>query len=305
MTIAEMVSRQTRIERQEKPRCASLSFDGQAANVFQSYVGAALGFSIQRGGMLYGTVGEDGAVLAHVIYEPPQQGSVDGVTFAVDEAEQRRVDLIAERLGLTCVGWIFSASATVARDFALSGSELLATTALQARHGEFFVTALVSLVADEDGASSVHFEAFQASAQAVKLFSEGWLVPGCEDPKFVSTSPDKEPVIVAGRDTRRIENEFLLTVVPIMDHTGPLSTRFPVENRLTGQAADDLKACLQAAAGGGAVPYAQRLADFHLLLFLAGALDLHADIGPLCDAVRSGGDVADGHKMIIEALAGL
>ena len=38
MTIAEMVLRQTRIERQDKPRCASLSFDGQAANVFQACV---------------------------------------------------------------------------------------------------------------------------------------------------------------------------------------------------------------------------------------------------------------------------
>ena len=38
MTVAEMVLKQVRVERQEKPRCASLSFDGQAANVFQAYV---------------------------------------------------------------------------------------------------------------------------------------------------------------------------------------------------------------------------------------------------------------------------
>ena len=40
MTIAEMVLRQVRVERQDKPRCASLSFDGQAANVFQACVPA-------------------------------------------------------------------------------------------------------------------------------------------------------------------------------------------------------------------------------------------------------------------------
>ena len=93
MTIAEMVLRQVRVERQEKPRCASLSFDGQAANVFQacvpvrapavtpgrsrrharSYVSQALAFSIQRAGLLYGTCDDDGAVCAHFIYEPPQQ----------------------------------------------------------------------------------------------------------------------------------------------------------------------------------------------------------------------------------------
>ncbi len=42
MTIAEMVLKQTRIERQDKPRCASLSFDGQAANVFQACVRRSL-----------------------------------------------------------------------------------------------------------------------------------------------------------------------------------------------------------------------------------------------------------------------
>jgi hypothetical protein len=36
MTIAQMMLKQTRIERQDKPQCASLSFDGQAANVFQA-----------------------------------------------------------------------------------------------------------------------------------------------------------------------------------------------------------------------------------------------------------------------------
>ncbi len=34
---------------------------------------AALSFSIQRAGLLYGTCSEDGAVAAHFIYEPPQQ----------------------------------------------------------------------------------------------------------------------------------------------------------------------------------------------------------------------------------------
>ena len=70
---------------------------------------------------------------------------------------------------------------------------------LQARYGEFFTTAVVSLVADEEGATSVHFEAFQCSEQCVKLYSEGWLVPGGDDPKFVATNMEKEVVIVAVR----------------------------------------------------------------------------------------------------------
>ena len=80
----------------------------------------ALAFSIQRAGLLYGTCDEEGAVCAHFIYEPPQQarvagaacsicvllltwrgaqGSAEGVEFEENEAELRRVDFIAERLG--------------------------------------------------------------------------------------------------------------------------------------------------------------------------------------------------------------
>lgn len=35
MTIQDMIAKQTRIERQELPRCQSVSFDGNAANIFQ------------------------------------------------------------------------------------------------------------------------------------------------------------------------------------------------------------------------------------------------------------------------------
>ncbi len=91
------------------------------------------------------------------------------------------------------VGWIFSASTALERDYILSSKEILHMAALQAQGGEFFATArvtvfcawytaadgaaawclfalfcqaVVSLVADEEGTTSVHFEAFQCSQQA-------------------------------------------------------------------------------------------------------------------------------------------
>lgn len=72
MTVEDMVARQTRIEQQETPGCASASFDRFAANAFQSYVNTALAFSIKRGGLLYGRVDEDNNVLVDVVFEPPQ-----------------------------------------------------------------------------------------------------------------------------------------------------------------------------------------------------------------------------------------
>lgn len=55
ITVNDVIAKQTRIERQEKPTVEGLSIDRSAANVFQQYVQAALAFSIKRGGILYGT----------------------------------------------------------------------------------------------------------------------------------------------------------------------------------------------------------------------------------------------------------
>lgn len=115
-------------------------------------------------------------------------------------------------------------------------------------------------------------------------------------PRLKSPSPSPQ-----GRDTRKVENEFLVTVVPIMDHAGPLATAFPVENRLTGQTTDELRACLSAVK---AKPYADRLADFHMLLFLSQRLG-ESDVALLCDAVVTHGEVAEGYRLLIDSLAGM
>ena len=49
-----------------------MSFDRHVANAFQSYVSGALAFSIKRGGLLYGSIDEEGKALVEVIYEPAQ-----------------------------------------------------------------------------------------------------------------------------------------------------------------------------------------------------------------------------------------
>lgn len=49
-----------------------MSFERHAANAFQRYVAGAINFSIKRGGLLYGSVGEGGHVRVDAIYELPQ-----------------------------------------------------------------------------------------------------------------------------------------------------------------------------------------------------------------------------------------
>lgn len=68
-----------RADSQETPHCASVSFERHAANAFQRYVHGALNFSIKRGGLLYGSVGEGGHVRVDAIYEPPQVPSLPTV----------------------------------------------------------------------------------------------------------------------------------------------------------------------------------------------------------------------------------
>ncbi len=45
----------------------------------------------------------------------------------------------------------------------------------------------------------------------------------------------KAPVIVAGKDVGEVDNDYLLIPVNILDHEGPLSATFPIENRLLPQ----------------------------------------------------------------------
>lgn len=87
MDVAALMAKQVRIERQEEAVVSTVSFDRFAANAFQEYVQAALGFSIQRCGVLYGRVEEGGEVFVDVIYEPQQSGQSDRVSIDLQTDE--------------------------------------------------------------------------------------------------------------------------------------------------------------------------------------------------------------------------
>lgn len=99
MTIEQMVASQVRIERQEKASVASVSFDHGAANCFQAYVRSALGFSVKRGGLLFGTVDEDKNVKVEFVYEPPQDSTAFHLFMDRSTEQEKRVNHIAQSLG--------------------------------------------------------------------------------------------------------------------------------------------------------------------------------------------------------------
>ncbi|KAF8056357.1 NPL4-like protein 1 [Scenedesmus sp. PABB004] len=306
VTVAQIVAKQRRIERQDKARVEAVSFDRGAANAFQTYLNQALAFSIQRGGILYGTVGEDSVVRVEFVYEPPQSGGPDELAMERGTPQEAQCDFLAGILGLKKVGWVFSQS-TKERDFIVSSSEVQAMAAMAAEFGPQSVTVLVTWDANDHG-GNVHFEAFQVSEQAVELARDGWFLPEAEPSGISRLANPKEPgleqaIIVAGKDADSVDNDWFLVALAIQDHAGPLLTSFPVENRLLPQNAAALREHLRKHASA---PYAARLADLHLLLWLAGQPSMDpADMQAIVEAVRERGDLLEGYRVIIDSLAGV
>lgn len=278
--------------------------DRHAANGFQLYINQGLAFSVKRTGFMYGSVDDDKNVSVEFIYEPPQDGTEDEVLVQASEEEEGKVDVIASLLGLKRVGLIFSQSSKE-KDHLISTAEIMEMAQMQDTYGELFVTAVVSLFHSEEGAD-IHFEAYQCTNQCVKLWREGWFldegrdtgVSVLQDPREPSK---KQPVIVAGKDTNKVDNEWFLCPVKILDHEGALSSDFAVENRLTSQDSNDLKAYLKQRTS---LPFVRALSDFHVLLFLAKHSNMDPnDIALITEAVRDQSEVGEGYKIIIESIA--
>ena len=324
MTVETMIAKQTRIESQQSARCASVSLDARCANKFQSYVNGVLGFAQMRFGWMYGVEKEASPadsnadneesekplplIEVHAIYEPEQEGTPDRFDVSARSGEEdARADATASSLGLKKVGMVFNVSTSAARDYTLSAFEVRTMAECQARYGPTFVTAVVMMLEDEDEdgevTKSVSFEPFQVSEQCVRLFTDGWFAATPATDAGL-TKLNKEVIVVdkVSKDVTEVDNDRFLVPVKILDHTGPLSTTFPVENRLHPiQTAEDLRDALKASGK----PYAERLRDFHLLLFLSKHLD-PADMAMVATQANApGGEIQEGHKIIIDSLAGM
>ncbi|XP_047957091.1 NPL4-like protein 1 [Salvia hispanica] len=302
MTMDDLIAKQMRITHQENPHCELVSFDRDAANAFQQYVNESLAFAVKRGGFMYGTVSEEGKVEVDFIYEPPQQGTEENLILLRDPDEENLVEAIALGLGMRKVGFIFTQTVSQdKKDYTMSNSEVLQAVELQAE-GDLkeWVTAVVKLEVSEDGSAAVHFEAFQMSDMCVRLFKEGWFERDLKeeiDPKLSRMTKD---VVVGGKDTKDVDNDFFMVVVKIADHQGPLSSTFPIENRIITVTMRALKNHLDRAKN---LPFVKRISDFHLLLLLARFLDVNSDVPALAGCVQTQSIVPEGYQILIESLA--
>lgn len=305
MTMDDLIAKQMRVTRQETPHCDSVSFDRDAANAFQHFVNDSLAFAVKRGGFMYGRVLEEdgvGKVEVDFIYEPPQQGMEETLLLLRDPDEEKCIEAIAAALGMRRVGFIFTHTITQNnKDYTMSNAEILQAAELHAESGlKEWVTAVVKLQVNEDSVAEIHFEAFQLSDICVRLFKESWFETEVGEELDPKLSRMKKDVVVGSKDVKEVDNDFFLVVVKILDHQGPLSTTFPIENRSVPVTMKALKTHLERTRN---LLFVKRIADFHLLLLLSRFLDPNADVPALAQCVQTGTSVPEGYQLLIESMA--
>ena len=129
-----------------------------------------------------------------------------------------------------------------------------------------------------------------------------------ENPGFCKVN-ETFTAIQEGKESKTIENDFFLCVVPIVQHTSEVFVAdFPRLNRDLDDRTpshDALKRELSKAGSAGWT-FVDRLADFNLLLYLSQFLDVDADYAKICACVVDRTlPLDDGYKLIIKSLAGL
>ena len=183
-----------------------------------------------------------------------------------------------------------------------SAREILLAAQLQVDSGgkaSPFVTLKVTV--DEEGQAS--FEAFQVSDQCLEMFTAGALSEHPETPS--SCHVDKTfTAFVEAKASPEVDNNFFLCVVPVLHHTSFLKSTFPLLNREgSTHTREALSAHLKQYASE---PYALRLSDFQLLLFLTTFLDLKSDLAVIIQSILHEDIPMDsGFQMIIDSVAGI
>ncbi len=297
-----------KIKRQEETTCKGASLDTESVADFQSYM-RRFNFTRQRCAYLYGTFTEENKVVVEAMYEPPQEADPDAAEGFVllDDPKEETVEQLAQLLGLRKVGWIIGHPPRET-GFVLSAAEIImaAEFQLEAAGGIAetpFVTVKVTL--GDDGNAAV--EAFQVSQQCMAMVAEEALEVS-PNPGFCAVH-DTFTAIQEGRESKTIENNFFLTVVPIVQHTSELLvSQFPKANRDHDDSHPD-KAALKRQLGKSGTAgwtFVDLLADFNLLVYLSDFLDMASDMPTICESiVNRDKPLTDGYRLIIGSMAGL
>jgi nuclear protein localization family protein 4 len=301
-----------KIQRQDQAVCKQVSLDSPSVNDFQSYL-QRFQFARKRMAFLYGKYGKtesgEKKTIVEAIYEPPQEPDADAAEGIeqLEDALEGKVDEIAELLGMKKVGWIFGHPPREP-GVVLSAAEIIMAAELQLEAaGGVEDTPFVTVKVTQGADGNVSVEAFQVSQQCMAMVAEEALELGTS-PGFCSVN-STFTAIQEGKESKTVDNNFFLTVVPIVQHTSEtFVSQFPRINRDLDDRApskDELKRQLSKSGTSG-WSFIDLLSDFNLLIYLTQYLDVNADYPKICQSVVDKDfPLDDGYKIIIASIAGI
>ena len=294
-----------RLKRQEQAFCRGVSVETHVANDFQALL-RQTAFHQCRVGYLYGSFTEEDKVVVKAMYEPPQRGTAVDVEL-LDDPRAAVVEKLAGQLGLERVGWVFGHPPRE-EGFHFASPEIFmaAEGQLEAAEGVGdtpYVTLMVSC--DEDGQAT--FEGYQVSKQCMEMVAEGVLEVG-ENPGECRVN-ETFTVIVEAKAQEAVDNDWFLANVPIEQHESEeLVYTFPAANREdlgVIQTQDHLRAQLEGSGSQG-WSLVDKIADFHLLLYLCNILSIDDDLPRIAQSIRDREvPLDDGFVILLNNLAGL
>eukprot|EP00534_Pseudo-nitzschia_fraudulenta_P000729 CAMPEP_0201122358 /NCGR_PEP_ID=MMETSP0850-20130426/6017_1 /ASSEMBLY_ACC=CAM_ASM_000622 /TAXON_ID=183588 /ORGANISM="Pseudo-nitzschia fraudulenta, Strain WWA7" /LENGTH=418 /DNA_ID=CAMNT_0047389035 /DNA_START=294 /DNA_END=1550 /DNA_ORIENTATION=+ len=305
-----------KIKRQEQAICSQVSLDSPSIQNFQSYL-QRFQFARKRFAFLYGRYeaasdedeGTKKKTVVEAIYEPPQEPDSDAAEGfeQLEDPLEDKVDEIAKLLGLQKVGWIFG-HAPRDDDIVLTSAEIIMAAELQLEAADGLEeTPFITIKVGQDKDGNVGVEAFQVSQQCMAMVAEEALEIGTNP--GVCEIHETFSAIQEGKESKTIENNFFLAVVPIVQHTSEVFvSQFPRINRDLDDrmpSKDEMKRQLSKSGTSGWT-FLDLLSDFNLLIYMTQFLDIASDFPKICESITDRSvPLNDGYKIIIASLAGL
>mmetsp|Transcript_9255 Transcript_9255/g.22996 ORF Transcript_9255/g.22996 Transcript_9255/m.22996 type:complete len:468 (-) Transcript_9255:72-1475(-) len=302
-----------KIKRQEEAICSQVSLDSPSIANFQSYL-QRFQFARKRFAFLYGKyeISEDSGTkktIVEAIYEPPQEPDSDAAEGfeQLEDPLEDKVEEIASLLGLQKVGWIFGHPPRE-DDVVLTAAEVIMAAELQLEAADGVEeTPFVTIKVGQGKDGNVGVEAFQVSQQCMAMVAEEAIE--VSNKPGVCKINETFSAIQEGKQSKTVDNNFFLAVVPIVQHTSEVFvSQFPRANRDLDDrmpSKDEMKRQLSKSGTSGWT-FVDLLSDFNLLIYMTEFLDISADFPKICQSVTDR-DVPldDGYKIIIASMAGL
>jgi hypothetical protein len=135
----------------------------------------------------------------------------------------------------------------------------------------------------------------------LELVAEGALLYDPNEPRGCLVH-DTFSCLVQAKEVSRVDNDFFLTSVPIMDHQAPFLTgkEFITPHRFAGHEWN-IGALGPYMKGNSKKPMLQRISDFNVLLLAAKVLDPNS-MRAICKCVKEQSELEDGYAMILNSL---